>query len=69
LKDYILGRYQNARGENRGSKYDLVDIDEGELKTFDRAFFYKDGLRITFGYSDSWETVVKFQAVLLNGQL
>ena len=69
LKDYILSRYQSKRGEEHSGKYDVVDIGEQELKSFDSAFLYKDFLRIIFGYGDSWKTVNRFQAVLLNDQL
>jgi len=69
LKNYLLTRYPNRRGEGKSSKYDLVDIGEQELKSFNRAFLRKDKLSMTFGYSDAWETVDRFLAVLLNDQL
>ena len=68
LKDYILSRYPNRRGEDRELKYDLVDMGERELKSYGR-FAYKDCLSITIGYSDAWKTADRFQAVLLNGLL
>jgi hypothetical protein len=69
LKDYVLGRYSGNRGMSLGIRFDRVEIEERELKSFDRAFLYKDGLAITFGYSDDWKTVTIFKAVLLNDQL
>jgi hypothetical protein len=69
LKNYLLTRYPNRRGQGKSSKYDLVDIGEQELKSFNRAFLRKDKLSMTFGYSDAWETVDSFLAVLLNDQL
>ncbi len=69
FKNYILSRYSSRRGEGRNGKYDIVDLNERELKSFDRAFLYKDFLRITFSYGDSWETVDRFLAILLNDQL
>ncbi|MEH2534691.1 hypothetical protein V1277_006015 [Bradyrhizobium sp. AZCC 1588] len=68
LNDYILDRYSPKRGEDHESKHDIVEIEDRELKSFDRSFIYKDVLTITFTYSDAWETVDKFQAVLLNRQ-
>jgi hypothetical protein len=68
LRDYLFTRYSNMRGEHR-SKYDLVEIGDRDLKSFDRAFLYKDKLSMTFVYSDAWETVDRFLAVLLNDQL
>ncbi len=71
LKNYLFARYpnRNRRGEERSEAYDLFDIGDLELKGFDRAFLYKDHLSITFTYSDAWETVGGFLAVLLNDQL
>ena len=69
FKDYVFSRYSNRRGEGRSSKYDLVDIGERQLKSFDRTFLYRDHLSMTFKYSDAWETVEGFLAVLLNDQL
>lgn len=69
LADYLLSRYPSRRGESRESKYDLVDIGEQELKSFDRGFAYKDILSITIGYSDDWKTANRFLAVLLNDLL
>ena len=68
LKDYLFTRYSNMRGEDR-SKYDLVEIGDRDLKSFDRAFLYKDRLRIVLSYGDAWETVDRFLAILLNDQL
>ena len=39
LKDYILGRYEHRRGTSQGIKFDRVDIEERELRSFDAAFF------------------------------
>jgi hypothetical protein len=69
LKNYLLTRYPNRRGEDQFTKYDLVEIGEQELKSFDRAFLHKDKLSMTFSYSDAWETVERFLAVLLNDKL
>jgi hypothetical protein len=69
LANYLLARYSSSRGEGQSSKYDLVEIGEQELKSFNRVFLRKDKLSITLGYSDTWETVDRFLAVLLNDQL
>lgn len=69
LKNYLSTRYSHTRGEGQSSKYDLVEIREEELKTFNRAFLRKDKLSMTFGYNDAWETVDRFVAVLLNDRL
>jgi hypothetical protein len=69
LKNYILTRYPNKRGQGKSSHFDLVEIGAQELKSFNRAFLRKDKLRMTLSYSDAWETVDRFLAVLLNDQL
>jgi hypothetical protein len=69
LSDYIISRYSPKRGEDHESKHDIVEICARDLKSFDKSFLYKDVLTITFSYSDAWETVDRFQAVLLNRQL
>jgi hypothetical protein len=69
LKNYIFSRYSNRRGEDQFTKYDLVDIGQQELSSFDLAFVYKDHLSMTFSYSNDWETASGFLAVLLNDQL
>jgi hypothetical protein len=69
LRDYILSRYPMRRGEDRGKKHDIFDIHERELKSFDKAFAHKDFLRIVFTYTDAWQTVDEFRALLLNDQL
>lgn len=69
LNNYILGRYSPRRGEDHESKDDIVEIRAPDLQSFDSSFPYKDVLTITFSYSDAWETVDGFQAVLLNRQL
>jgi hypothetical protein len=69
LKNYVFTRYPNRRGEDQFTKYDLVEIGEQELKSFNRAFLHKDMLRIVFSYSDAWETVDRFHAILLNDKL
>jgi hypothetical protein len=71
LKDYIssLGPYQHRRATSRGITYDLIDIDERGLKSFDGAFLYLDSLSMTFDYGEDGKTVTKFISVLLNGQL
>jgi hypothetical protein len=69
LKNYLFTRYPNRRGEGQSGKSDIVEIGDRDLKSFDGAFLYKDKLSMTFGYSDAWETVDRFLAVLLNDQL
>ena len=69
LKNYLFSRYSNRRGEGQSTKYDIIDIGEQQLRSFNKAFLYKDKLSITFVYGDAWETVERFQAVLLNDQL
>ena len=69
LRDYILSRYPTKGSEHLGTKHHLVDLQERELKSFNRAFVYKDFLRIVFTYSDAWETVDVFRANLLNDRL
>lgn len=68
LKNYVLAEYPYRRAEGR-SNYDLIDIEDRKLKSFNRAFLRKDKLRIVFSYSDAWETVSSLHAVLLNDQL
>ena len=69
LKNCLLIRNSNRRGEDQSSKYDLIEIGEQELRSFNSAFLHKDKLRIVFGYSDAWETVNSFHAILLNDKL
>jgi len=69
FRDYVLSRYPGMRDEHADVKYDLVDISEKDLKSFDRAFYYQDFLRFVFSYSDEWKTPTKFMAQLLNDQL
>jgi hypothetical protein len=74
LRDFVLSRYPSMSGEGiamdyKPLKFDMVHIEEGELRAFDRAFLYKDRLDIVFGYSDDRKVVKSFKSVLLNGQL
>jgi hypothetical protein len=69
LRDYLLARYRNDRGEDQFTKYDLFEIGDRELMGFDGAFLYKDRLHIVFSYNDAWETVEKILAILLYDQL
>jgi hypothetical protein len=69
LKNYLSNRYSPTRGEDQFTKFDLVDIGRQELKSFHRAFLYRDRLRIVFSYSDAWKTVERIHAILLNDHL
>jgi hypothetical protein len=71
LKNYLFARYlnRNKRGKGRSGEYDLFEIGDRELRSFNKAFLHSDKLRIVFGYSDAWETVDRLHAILLNDNL
>jgi len=71
LRDYLFARYpnRNRRSRDRSEAYDLFEIGDRDLRSFDRAFRYRDSLRIVLGYNDAWETVARFKAILLNDLL
>lgn len=69
LRNYVSSRYSLRREEAQGEKYEWVDLEKNDLKAYSKEFFYLDSVRIIFFYDAGWETVIKFQAVLLNGQL
>ena len=69
LRNYLLLRCPNDRGEDQFTKYDRFEISARELKSFNRAFLRKDRLTITFSYGDEWETANRLVAVLLNDKL
>ena len=67
FKNYVLDRYPSRHETSANGKFDLVDIERSELRTYNWAFLNKDRISITFVYSDDWRTVTRFQAALLNG--
>ncbi len=69
LRNYVSSRYSLRREEAQGEKYEWVDLEKNDLKAYLKEFFYLGSVRIIFFYDAGWETVIKFQAVLLNGQL
>jgi len=69
LRNYVSSRYSLRREKVLGEKIEWVDLEKNDLKAYSKEFFYLDSVRIVFLYDPSWETVIKFQAVLLNGQL
>lgn len=69
LRNYVSSRYSLRREDVQGEKYEWVDLEENDLKAYSKEFLSLDSVTIVFFYDAGWETIIKFQAVLFNGQL
>jgi hypothetical protein len=69
FRAYLGERYKFTRAKDVYGNAEFVDLDEKQLKLFDRRFLWLDRLRIGFGYTADWQSISSVFAVLGNDQL